>query len=77
MHWYCRTTGQGCGIPAAGPAGNTPWCSPEYLSKDFEEKILGDPERKQRIYEAICNHLILKYRSEDLEIVESDEVIQD
>jgi recombination protein RecA len=49
----------------------------KFLSKDFEEKILGDPERKQRIYEAICNHLILKYRSEDLEIVESDEVIQD
>lgn len=49
----------------------------KFLAKDFEDKILSDPQKKQRIYEAICDHLILKYRSEDLELIESDEVIQD
>jgi len=40
----------------------------KFLSKDFETKILGDPARKARIYDKICETLIMSYKIDDIGI---------
>ncbi|HCT51156.1 MAG TPA: hypothetical protein DF712_01730, partial [Balneola sp.] len=34
----------------------------KFQSKDFESKIMDDPELKNRIYDLICKSTILKYK---------------
>ena len=40
----------------------------KFLSKDFEKLVLSDPERKQRIYNKICETLIMAYHTDGLGI---------
>jgi recombination protein RecA len=40
----------------------------KFLSKDFESKLLSDPDRKERIYNQICNTLIMAYKVDDIGI---------
>lgn len=40
----------------------------KFLSKDFEKLVLSDPERKERIYNKICETLIMAYKTDDLGI---------
>lgn len=40
----------------------------KFLSKDFEAKLLSDPERKERIYNKICETLIMAYKTDGLGI---------
>jgi len=49
----------------------------KFLSKDFETKVLSNPERKESIYKKICETLVMSYKTEnigidDLEIGEDD-----
>ena len=50
----------------------------KFLSKDFMDKIISDPELKDEIYQKVCNAMIMSYKTEkvgidDIEI--SDEPI--
>jgi len=38
------------------------------LSKDFVSKILNDPSRKQKIYDKICNELVMSYKADNIGI---------
>ena len=40
----------------------------KFLSKDFEEKILSNPERKESIYNKICETLVMAYKTENIGI---------
>ncbi len=40
----------------------------KFMSKEFEDKILNDPDRKERIYQAICEALTMSYKSDDIGI---------
>jgi len=40
----------------------------KFLSKDFDEKILSNPERKESIYNKICETLIMSYKTDDIGI---------
>ena len=49
----------------------------KFLSKDFVSKILNDPSRKQKIYDKICNELVMSYKVDnigidDVEVGEGD-----
>jgi recombination protein RecA len=49
----------------------------KFLSKDFETKVLSNPERKESIYKKICETLVMSYKTDnigidDLEIGEDD-----
>ena len=49
----------------------------KFLSKDFVSKILNDPSRKQKIYDKICNELVMSYKADnigidDVEVGEGD-----
>ena len=49
----------------------------KFMSKEFEDKILSDPERKSRLYEEICESMIMDYKTDqigidDLEIGDGD-----
>ena len=38
------------------------------MSKEFEDKILSDESRKERIYQSICNALVMSYQTDDIGI---------
>lgn len=40
----------------------------KFLSKDFDEKILSNSERKESIYNKICETLIMSYKTDDIGI---------
>jgi recombination protein RecA len=40
----------------------------KFLSKDFVSKILNDPSRKQKIYDKICNELVMSYKVDNIGI---------
>ena len=40
----------------------------KFLSKDFVSKILNDPSRKQKIYDKICNELVMSYKADNIGI---------
>ena len=40
----------------------------KFMSKEFEDKILSDESRKERIYQAICNALVMSYQTDDIGI---------
>ena len=40
----------------------------KFMSKEFEDKILSDETRKERIYNSICNALTMSYKSDDIGI---------
>ena len=40
----------------------------KFLSKDFERLVLSDKDRKERIYNKICETLIMAYQTENLGI---------
>ena len=40
----------------------------KFLSKDFEEKVLSDPGRKERIYNQICETLVMAYKTDNIGI---------
>ena len=40
----------------------------KFMSKEFEEKILADPERKERLYHQICNSMIMDYKTDKIGI---------
>lgn len=40
----------------------------KFMSKEFEDKILNDPDRKERIYQSICEALTMSYKSDDIGI---------
>jgi len=47
----------------------------KFQSKDFEDKMLGDPELKERLYNRMCEAMIMSYKSgklgiDDIEISE-------
>ncbi len=49
----------------------------KFMSKEFEDKILSDPERKIRLYDEICESMIMDYKTDqigidDLEIGDGD-----
>lgn len=49
----------------------------KFMSKEFEDKILSDPERKSRLYDEICESMIMDYKTDqigidDLEIGDGD-----
>jgi len=49
----------------------------KFMSKEFEDKILSDPERKARLYDEICESMIMDYKTDqigidDLEIGNDD-----
>jgi len=49
----------------------------KFLSKDFETKVLSNPERKESIYKKICETLVMSYKTDnigidDLEIGDDD-----
>ena len=49
----------------------------KFMSKEFEDKILSDPERKERLYNEICESMIMDYKTDqigidDLEIGDGD-----
>ena len=49
----------------------------KFLSKDFENKILSNPERKECIYNKICETLVMAYKTDsigidDIEIGDDD-----
>lgn len=49
----------------------------KFMSKEFEDKILSDPERKSRLYDEICESMIMDYKTDqigidDLEIGDDD-----
>ena len=49
----------------------------KFLSKDFESKILSNPERKEAIYQKICETMVMSYKVDgigidDIEIGDDD-----
>ena len=40
----------------------------KFLSKDFEKLVLSDPDRKQRIYNKICETLVMAYHTDNIGI---------
>ena len=40
----------------------------KFLSKDFVSKILNDPNRKQKIYDKICDELVMNYKADNIGI---------
>jgi len=40
----------------------------KFMSKEFESKILNNPERKERVYQSICNALVMSYQTGDIGI---------
>jgi recombination protein RecA len=49
----------------------------KFLSKDFETKVLSNPERKESIYKKICETMVMSYKTDeigidDIEIGEDD-----
>jgi recombination protein RecA len=49
----------------------------KFLSKDFETKVLSNPERKESIYNKICETMVMSYKTDeigidDIEIGEDD-----
>jgi len=49
----------------------------KFQSKEFDAKILGDPERKERLYNQICDSMIMDYKTDaigidDIEIGNDD-----
>jgi len=40
----------------------------KFLSKDFDDKILSHPERKESIYNKICETLVMAYKTDDIGI---------
>ena len=44
----------------------------KFMSKEFEEKILSDEDRKERIYQAICKALTMSYVTDDIGIDDVD-----
>ena len=36
----------------------------KFLSKDFEDKVLSNPERKESIYNKICETLVMSYKTD-------------
>ena len=52
----------------------------KFLSKDFEELMLGNSELKDYCYGLICDACILKYDSKELgidDVSETDEVVDE
>jgi recombination protein RecA len=52
----------------------------KFQSKDWDEKILSDPELKDYVYSLICDKLILTYQTEKLgidDVEETDTVLDD
>lgn len=44
----------------------------KFMSKEFEEKILSDEDRKERIYQDICKALTMSYVTDDIGIDDVD-----
>ena len=49
----------------------------KFQSKEFETKVLNDPERKDRLYNQICDSMIMDYKTDaigidDIEIGNDD-----
>ena len=40
----------------------------KFLSKDFEEKILSHPERKESLYKKICETMVMSYKTDGIGI---------
>ncbi len=40
----------------------------KFLSKDFEDKVLSNPERKESIYNKICETLVMSYKTDEIGI---------
>jgi len=40
----------------------------KFLSKDFETKVLSNPERKESIYKKICETMVMSYKTDDIGI---------
>ena len=40
----------------------------KFQSKEFESKVLNDPERKDRLYNQICDSMIMDYKTEGIGI---------
>ena len=40
----------------------------KFLSKDFEKLVLSDPDRKERIYNKICEVLVMAYHTDNIGI---------
>jgi recombination protein RecA len=40
----------------------------KFLSKDFESKILSNPERKEAIYQKICETMVMSYKTDGIGI---------
>ena len=40
----------------------------KFLSKDFETKVLSNPERKESIYNKICETMVMSYKTDDIGI---------
>ena len=40
----------------------------KFMSKEFEDKILSDESRKERIYQSICDALCMSYQTDDIGI---------
>ena len=40
----------------------------KFMSKEFEDKILSDESRKERIYQSICKALVMSYQTDDIGI---------
>jgi len=40
----------------------------KFLSKDFESKILSNPERKESLYKKICETMVMSYKTDDIGI---------
>ena len=40
----------------------------KFMSKEFVDKILSDPERKERLYNEICDSMIMDYKTDQIGI---------
>ena len=49
----------------------------KFLSKDFEAKVLDNPEYKEEIYNTICDTLIMSYKTDDIGIDDIEVGIDD